>query len=220
MSEVQSAAVAADLPDRTRRQVPGARLRAVLVVAVVTAGLLLAGAPVASAHSTASRPSASVAARPTLKYGSSGPAVKYVQKRLGVRPRSGWFGPVTRAAVKRYQRARGLPASGVVSKRTWAALLARRAPRASRSDSTRAAPRGTAHLNWQALARCESGGNPRIVSRSGRYYGLYQFDLRTWRSVGGRGLPTQASPAEQTYRAQVLYSKRGRSPWPYCGRYL
>ncbi len=78
---------------------------------------------------------------------------------------------------------------------------------------------GTEGLNWGALANCESGGNPRAVNPAG-YYGLYQFDLGTWRSVGGSGVPTSASAGEQTYRAKLLYKQRGRSPWPSCGRLL
>ena len=78
---------------------------------------------------------------------------------------------------------------------------------------------GADGLNWGALASCESGGNPKAVNPAG-YYGLYQFDIGTWRSVGGSGLPTSASPAEQTYRAKLLYQQRGRSPWPNCGRLL
>ena len=78
---------------------------------------------------------------------------------------------------------------------------------------------GADGLNWGALANCESGGNPNAVNPAG-YYGLYQFDLGTWRSVGGSGLPTSASAAEQTYRAKRLYQQRGRSPWPNCGRLL
>lgn len=74
-------------------------------------------------------------------------------------------------------------------------------------------------LNWGALAECESGGNPRAVNPAG-YYGLYQFSVPTWNSVGGSGMPHHASPAEQTHRAQILYSRSGRSPWPYCGRFL
>ena len=35
---------------------------------------------------------------------------------------------------------------------------------------------GTGHLNWAALARCESGGNPNAVNPAG-YYGLYQFSI-------------------------------------------
>ena len=78
---------------------------------------------------------------------------------------------------------------------------------------------GADGLNWGALANCESGGNPNAVNPAG-YYGLYQFDTGTWRSVGGSGLPTSASAAEQTYRAKLLYQQRGRSPWPSCGRLL
>lgn len=78
---------------------------------------------------------------------------------------------------------------------------------------------GTAHLHWKALAHCESGGNPRAVNPAG-YYGLYQFSVGTWHSVGGHGMPNHASRGEQTYRAQRLYAQRGRSPWPNCGRYL
>jgi uncharacterized protein YabE (DUF348 family) len=75
-------------------------------------------------------------------------------------------------------------------------------------------------LNWGALASCESGGDPTLVSGNGEYYGLYQFSLGTWQSVGGSGKPTQASSAEQTHRAQLLYNRSGRSAWPTCGRYL
>jgi uncharacterized protein YabE (DUF348 family) len=75
-------------------------------------------------------------------------------------------------------------------------------------------------LNWAALAECESGGNPKAVNKSGPYYGLYQFSLSTWRAQGGSGLPTEASAAEQTKRAQILYSKSGDSPWPVCGAKL
>lgn len=79
---------------------------------------------------------------------------------------------------------------------------------------------GADGLNWPALARCESGGNPRAVSPNGLYHGLYQFANSTWRGVGGSGSASQASPDEQTYRAKLLYSRSGRSPWPHCGRYL
>ena len=75
-------------------------------------------------------------------------------------------------------------------------------------------------LNWGALANCESGGNPRSVSSSGAYRGLYQFSFSTWRSVGGDGDPIDAAPSEQTYRAELLYNRSGRGSWPTCGRYL
>ncbi|MFY1678358.1 resuscitation-promoting factor [Streptomyces sp. WMMC905] len=88
---------------------------------------------------------------------------------------------------------------------------------------TRARPtsvRGADHLDWRSLAACESGGRPDAVDPSGTYGGLYQFDLRTWRSVGGQGRPQDASPAEQTHRAKRLYLRRGASPWPHCGSRL
>lgn len=73
---------------------------------------------------------------------------------------------------------------------------------------------------WERLRNCESGGNYQAVSGSGRYRGAYQFDQRTWESVGGVGDPAAASPEEQDARAKMLYARRGRSPWPVCGRYL
>lgn len=62
----------------------------------------------------------------------------------------------------------------------------------------------------------ESGGNYSAVSRSGKYRGAYQFDSRTWQSVGGSGDPAAASPAEQDSRAAALYAKRGSQPWSVC----
>lgn len=75
-------------------------------------------------------------------------------------------------------------------------------------------------LNWGALAACESGGNASVVSANGLYHGLYQFDAQTWQSVGGSGVASDASAAEQTQRAQKLYESRGSSPWPVCGAKL
>lgn len=73
---------------------------------------------------------------------------------------------------------------------------------------------------WGALAQCESGGNPAAVSSNGLYHGLYQFSVGTWRAVGGSGLPSQASPAEQTQRAQALQARSGWGQWPHCSAKL
>lgn len=75
---------------------------------------------------------------------------------------------------------------------------------------------GVDSLNWAALAKCESGGNPRAVNPAG-YYGLYQFSLSTWRAMGGSGNPIDNSAAEQTYRAKILYKRAGAGQWPHCG---
>ena len=72
---------------------------------------------------------------------------------------------------------------------------------------------------WAALARCESGGNPATNTGNG-YYGLYQFSASTWRAMGGTGLPSEASAAEQTQRAQALQARSGWGQWPACARAL
>jgi peptidoglycan hydrolase-like protein with peptidoglycan-binding domain len=71
---------------------------------------------------------------------------------------------------------------------------------------------------WQRLRMCESSDDYRTNTGNG-YYGAYQFDLSTWRSVGGTGLPSNASAAEQDYRALYLYRMRGWEPWE-CGTIL
>ncbi|MFD1662302.1 ubiquitin-like domain-containing protein [Streptomyces caeni] len=80
--------------------------------------------------------------------------------------------------------------------------------------------RGAEHLNWEALAACESGGRPHAVDASGTYGGLYQFDRHTWHRLGGSGRPQDAPATEQTYRAKKLYVRQGASPWPHCGSRL
>jgi hypothetical protein len=82
------------------------------------------------------------------------------------------------------------------------------------------APEGSMEAAWAKLRHCEASGNYRAISPSGTYRGAYQFDQRTWESVGGTGDPAEALPSEQDLRAQILYDRRGRQPWPVCGRYL
>jgi Transglycosylase-like domain/Putative Flp pilus-assembly TadE/G-like len=66
---------------------------------------------------------------------------------------------------------------------------------------------------------CESSGNPRAIEPPGGnggalgHYGLFQFDIPTWESVGGTGNPIDASAEEQWMRAVRLYQMRGFSPW-------
>lgn len=82
-------------------------------------------------------------------------------------------------------------------------------------SGTGSAPAGV----WAALAQCESGGNPATNTGNG-YYGLYQFSLPTWQSVGGSGLPSDASADEQTMRAQMLQQRAGWGQWPACAASL
>ncbi len=78
-------------------------------------------------------------------------------------------------------------------------------------------PGGVSRATLDAIASCESGGDPTIVSADGTYRGKYQFSVSTWESVGGSGDPAAASEAEQDYRAALLYAAAGSSPWPVCG---
>ena len=91
---------------------------------------------------------------------------------------------------------------------------ARRA-RARRARAARA--NRVASPTLEAIAACESGGNPSTNTGNG-FYGKYQFTLSTWQSVGGSGNPAAASEAEQNKRAAILYARAGASPWPVCGR--
>jgi hypothetical protein len=76
---------------------------------------------------------------------------------------------------------------------------------------------GVSQSTLDSIASCESGGDPTAVDSSGTYRGKYQFDLGTWASVGGSGDPAAAPEAEQDYRAALLMSQAGSSPWPVCG---
>ncbi|AEH08133.1 MULTISPECIES: transglycosylase family protein [Protofrankia] len=73
--------------------------------------------------------------------------------------------------------------------------------------------------DFAKLRQCESGGNYRINTGNG-YYGAYQFDAKTWHSLGYSGLPSDAPPALQDEAAYKLYNARGCSPWPSCSAQL
>ncbi|HTJ68868.1 MAG TPA: ubiquitin-like domain-containing protein [Actinospica sp.] len=87
------------------------------------------------------------------------------------------------------------------------------------SVGTKALPTSASSLNWAALANCESGGNPSTNTGNG-FYGMYQFTISTWDSLGGTGLPSDASAATQTALAEKLYTEAGAGQWPVCGHYL
>lgn len=78
-------------------------------------------------------------------------------------------------------------------------------------------PGGVTESTLESIAACESGGDPTAVSADGTYRGKFQFDYGTWESVGGHGDPAAAPESEQDYRAALLYSRSGSSPWPVCG---
>jgi hypothetical protein len=93
----------------------------------------------------------------------------------------------------------------------------RERPRPEWPASDGATVAGVPREALEAIATCESGGDPTSVSSDGTYRGKYQFDTGTWASVGGSGDPAEAPEAEQDYRAALLYQQAGSSPWPVCG---
>jgi Transglycosylase-like domain len=95
---------------------------------------------------------------------------------------------------------------------------ARRAElRRARREAFATLPGGVSLSTLEAIAACESGGDPTAVSSDGSYRGKYQFTFETWAAVGGSGDPAAAPEAEQDYRAALLYASSGSSPWPVCG---
>jgi hypothetical protein len=89
--------------------------------------------------------------------------------------------------------------------------------RRERRERYASLPGGVSRSTLEAIAACESGGDPTVVSSDGSYRGKYQFSYETWASVGGSGDPAAAPEAEQDYRAALLYAASGSSPWPVCG---
>lgn len=79
--------------------------------AAVSGALVLSAASGADAHTTVR---AAADQRPALRYDDSGAAVRVVQRRLGV-PATGWYGPMTRAAVTAWQRRQALPAADILA---------------------------------------------------------------------------------------------------------
>jgi hypothetical protein len=76
---------------------------------------------------------------------------------------------------------------------------------------------GGASPQLEAIAACESGGNPSTDTGNG-FYGKYQFTRSTWAALGGTGNPAAASEAEQDRRAAALLATAGAGQWPVCSR--
>jgi peptidoglycan hydrolase-like protein with peptidoglycan-binding domain len=199
------------------------RARSLLVAAAISMLVLSAGVALAATSGGTNSGRGT-----TLSLGSTGSAVKQLQRKLHVPP-TGYYGTETRSAVKRFQATHGLKADGVAGPATLSRLgvQARGASYATGgsapSGGSTSAPSSSGGSNvklppeLQRIAQCESGGNPRAISRSGRYRGKYQFDQATWQSAGGTGDPAAAPESTQDRIALRLYRRRGTAPWPNCG---
>jgi LysM repeat protein len=79
-----------------------------------------------------------------------------------------------------------------------------------------ATPANASSVNWDAIAKCESGGNWAINTGNGFYGGL-QFTLGTWHANGGQGMPQNASREQQIAVAERVLATQGIHAWPVCG---
>jgi len=73
---------------------------------------------------------------------------------------------------------------------------------------------------WDALAKCESGGNWHINSGNG-YYGGLQFNRSTWLAHGGGAFAQTANKATREQQITVaarVAAKQGWGAWPSCSR--
>jgi resuscitation-promoting factor RpfB len=107
----------------------------------------------------------------------------------------------------------------VTEPRDRVVLVGTRTPPPPPEPEPEPAPAASDDSVWYDLARCESGGNWSADTGNG-YYGGLQFHPDTWRSVGGSGMPHEASSAEQIRRGKLLQQREGWSPWPECSRRL
>ena len=64
-----------------------------------------------------------------------------------------------------------------------------------------------------AIVMCESGGDFTAVNPSSGAGGAYQILPSTWELYGGHGLPQDASPAEQSRIAAMIWADSGASAW-------
>jgi len=70
-------------------------------------------------------------------------------------------------------------------------------------------------IDWDAIARCESGGNWSADTGDGGYGGL-RISVPDWDTNGGVGLPSQASAQQQIAVAKRIMANRGPGAWPGC----
>ena len=94
----------------------------------------------------------------------------------------------------------------------------RAATQAAKRKRQATQPKVSIPPQMEAIANCESHGNPRSIGGGGAYRGMFQFSQDTWNSVGGHGDPASASVAEQVRRAEMLLARSGPGQWPVCSQ--
>ncbi|WP_420834056.1 transglycosylase family protein [Streptomyces antarcticus] len=107
----------------------------------------------------------------------------------------------------------------ISSRAPWYAVLLCQAVLISFPNAQATASPSGPHANWDAIARCESGGNWRANTGNGHYGGL-QFTQSSWRAAGGQRYANradQATKSEQIATAKRLAEIQGMGAWT-CAR--
>jgi murein DD-endopeptidase MepM/ murein hydrolase activator NlpD len=144
---------------------------------------------------------------PVLEATDSGEAVAVVQRALGVKPATGYFGPKTDAAVRSFQSDNGLPTTGMIATYTWTALgsqVARAAARAHAEYGTAFGP-GAGDSATGAGNGGGSGGNGGSSGSTTSVRGLF-CPVATFSYGDGLGAPR---PGGRTHAGLDLMGSRG-----------
>ncbi|MDY0197654.1 MAG: peptidoglycan-binding protein [Tenuifilaceae bacterium] len=138
--------------------------------------------PVKSPPSTSVTVPATDSSNPLLKEGMKGAAVKRMQNKLlehgislGKYGADGDFGPVTKTAVKTFQKLKGLLVDGIVGKNTWAALYTapvKVAPAITGTVTARTGlrVRSGPSTNYHILGTLPKGTKVTIISLGGAWH--------------------------------------------------
>jgi len=221
---------------RTTRLASGLAAIAAMVSMILPIGTALATTS-GRAAATASAVHHTASTFTPLKRGDHGVKVRtlqYALKKRGFRVAiNGRFGPLTQAAVRRFQRTKRLPVTGTVGVRTWKALgLSVPVPTPSTSGSLPAGAYrhpsaaverwhavaldvGWAEKDWQHLScviQRESKGNPNAKNAS-TAMGLLQILYRVHQVWVGPDPSVLLDPATNLRFGLKMFKGRGWKPW-------
>jgi lipoprotein-anchoring transpeptidase ErfK/SrfK len=153
------------------------------------------------------------------KKGQTGNHIVALQRRLRAakvlekKDVTGYFGPRTERAVKRFQRQVGLEQTGKVGKRTWSLLVAKTGKMVIKTPFKW--PKDTVNLP----ARCEISGRVLCIDKTKRklYYVKAGKIIKTVDArFGCRGMRTREGTFHVRWKSRHHFSRAFNSPMPYA----